>query len=83
MDIYFIWASTPGSTDELWLVDTWDEHSMSDNREGWENSLAEARADHGIDNVRVVKTSIDVAEVQRAFEVITIEPGDISPAQGL
>lgn len=66
MDIYMVWArdALDGS---VWLVDAWDDDSISSNREGWEGTLQKQRENHGADNIRVLVSSVDMDEVLASF----------------
>lgn len=65
MDIHLIWA-TDG--DAIWLVGAWDEDTIAENYQGYTDELARHQKDHGHDNVRVVKASVDFDAVQAAFQ---------------
>lgn len=71
MDIYMIWASEiePNGVRSCWLIDAWDDDSVSGNREGWKQAVDKAQAEHGYDNVRIVKGSVDMDAVRNAFEI--------------
>lgn len=65
MKIWMIWAQDSGAT---WLVGAWDDETRDEVPERWDEELAHAIADHGADNVRVLATSIAMANVHTAFE---------------
>jgi hypothetical protein len=64
MKIHTIWA-TENNPAEAWIVDAWDEYSIDNNKEGWDESLKRAR--HEYPHVRVVVLSVGDAAIQRAF----------------
>lgn len=68
MDIFMIWASDPFDGG-VWLVDAWDNDSISSNQEGWVDCLKKHRQRHGVDNVRVVISSVDLDGVRASFMV--------------
>lgn len=71
MDIYLIWAQESGG-EYRWLVGAWDDDSIGENREGYELDLTQARAEHGAQNIRVVKAHIDFDKVTAAFDVPSV-----------
>lgn len=70
MDVYQIWAQEAGF---FWLVDAWDDDSISGDRSGYEEALKKAHDAHGAENVRVIRTVIDFDAVTKAFEVPTAD----------
>jgi len=67
MDIYLIWAQEPDGNYH-WLVGAWDDDSVGENYAGYEEAVAKAREEHGVENIRVVKARIDFDKVVEAFE---------------
>lgn len=70
MDIYMIWAHDPDGG-YVWLVDAMDDESTQMNDTGWREIEEAARADHGADNIRIVKAFVDLDAVQAAFDAPT------------
>lgn len=70
MDLYMIFVRADGGFTSL--EDAWDEESISDNRSGWDATVKAAVVLHGPQNVRVLKTSVDMDAIRKAFEPITI-----------
>ena len=73
MDIYMIWATdgyapSPG----YWLVEAWDDDTVSENNEGWQEAVDKAYADHGPKNVRITKATVDFDKVLAAFTPVDI-----------
>lgn len=75
MDVYMIWAHESGSA---WLVDSWDDDSISGNGFGWEE--AKDKASKLYKDTRVIKASVDFDRILAAFDVaettLTIEDKD-------
>lgn len=74
MDIFLIWAQE--SDGVMFLVDAWDSDSVDSNYDGWEEAVAEARKNH--DDIRVVKTMIDLDAIRTAFETPTVSSSGLS-----
>ena len=73
MDIYMIWVKYSDGT--LTLVDAWDDDTVMENPEGWQERLDHAltsSASGRRDDVRVVKTSVNFDAVRSAFEIPTV-----------
>lgn len=62
MDIYMIWARSDGF---VWLVESWDDDSISDNANGWEDAKTKAAKAH--DEIRIIKATVDFDKVLAAF----------------
>lgn len=64
-----VWLIIARNGDEMWLIDAWDDDSVSENPEGWRDALAKARADVEPDDLRVVTATLDWDAVRKAFDV--------------
>jgi hypothetical protein len=64
MNVYLIWTRTEGYA---WLVESWDEESIDANEAGWDEAVQKARTEHGPENIRIIKASIDFDKVLEAF----------------
>jgi hypothetical protein len=65
MKIHTIWA-TENNPAEAWIIDAWDEYSIDNNKEGWDESLKRAR--HEYPHVRVIVLSVGGAAIMAAFD---------------
>lgn len=67
MKVWMIWAYEPYS-DHYWLVDAWDDDSVMENNDGWEEAKKKAYEDHGPEEVRITTTTVDIDKVAKAFK---------------
>lgn len=82
MDIFQIWARDSDSpTASKWLIDAWDDDSISSNAEGYAEALSKAREEHGADNVAVIVQAVNMDLVDAAFLPTRIPPADAVPAE--
>lgn len=64
MKIYMIWAQDKYGY--KWMMDAWDDDSVSDNRAGWEAAIKKAEGDGY--SIRVITADLDFDAVDKAFE---------------
>lgn len=72
MKVWLIWAKDEGVLEHVWLVDAWDDETVAENGDGFKEKLAEVRKDHGVDNVVVTVTNVDIGKVYNAFEPVEV-----------
>lgn len=65
MDIYMIWAADGNFH---WLVDAMDDDSIQANDSGWLELKQQAYDDHGYENIRIIKATVDMDAVEAAFK---------------
>lgn len=71
MAVWMIW----GTYDDpmfYHLIDAWDDDTVQDNRKGWEAAIEEAYETHGAQNVRVMRTTVNLDKVIQAFQPVDI-----------
>lgn len=67
MDVYLIVVQ---DTEKVFRVlAAWDDDAIQGNPGGWQGAKTEAYADHGAENIRIVRTSIDWDAVACAFDI--------------
>ena len=72
IEIYTIWTALEWESDAPWMLDAWDEYSIDGNASGWDEALEKAKDEAGGQPVRVLKFIVDYEQVQKAFQVGTI-----------
>jgi len=71
MKIWMIWARDNSDTSGvLWLVEAWDDDSVSGNYDGWEEAIEKAKAEYGGFNVRIASTNVDFDQIAKSFEPV-------------
>lgn len=74
IEINLVWVLN-NEAPHPWVVDAWDEFSIEENFEGYQEALEKAKKDH--DEVRVQRVSVPIRTVDSLFlptEVLKIEP---------
>jgi len=68
-DVLMIWAAEYMALDAPWMVDAWDEFSIENNPEGWEEAVAKAHAEHPAPKhtVKIVKAQVDLSAITDLF----------------
>lgn len=72
MDVWMIWAQDPSDENVLWLVDAWDDESISGNQDGWMAALAKAEEEHGSRFIRIAKTHVDYDAIVESFKPVVV-----------
>ena len=80
MDIYLILATVDEDPDSAWTIGAWDEYRMDGDYDGYVDFLNKARKEHGAENVRVVRATLDHSVVRRAWLVPSCDLSDARPA---
>lgn len=71
MKVWLIWARE-GVMGHVWVVDAWDDETVAENNDGFQQKIAEARRDNGTDNVVVTVTNVDIDKVYSAYEPVEV-----------
>lgn len=72
MDIWMIWAREHDGT--IWLVDAWDDASITEHPEEWRNKVSGSWRDYG--DVRVVKARLNLDAIAAEFETPAVIMSD-------
>lgn len=73
LDVWMIWATDPSDpSGVIWLADAWDQDTVDNNREGWEEAVETARQTHGGGNVRISVTSVNFDALRAAFNPVRV-----------
>ena len=73
LDVWMIWATDPSDpAGVIWLVDAWDQDTVENNQEGWDEAVEKAWAEHGGGNVRISVTSVDYAALEASFKPVKV-----------
>lgn len=51
-----------------WIIDAWDEFSINNHSEGYEEALTKHRESHGHNNVRVLVIEISYESIEEMFK---------------
>lgn len=73
MKIWMIWAVTPHDGHH-WLVDAWDDETVTENYDGWQTAKEKAYEEYGPDNVRIVHSCVDFDKVLKTFLTTDVTP---------
>lgn len=65
MNIFTIWVCDECDPSAAYLLHAWDEFSIDENREGWEEKVAEAKSRY--EAHRIINISIPTSTVREAF----------------
>lgn len=79
MRLFCIWVCDgPLDPENAWLLTAWDEYSVENNYEGWEEELQKAHKNYT--HVRVCEVKVDREHVEALFKNSVI-PGWVMPQE--
>ena len=61
------------SEDTYWTTEAWDENTIDENPQGYEEALKKAQASNGADHVRVLKVQLPEGALAKPFEVPVVK----------
>ena len=74
MIINLIVIRQPGTVeDTFWTSEAWDEYTIDENPEGFDEAIEKAHKEYGGDHVRVLQVRIPKGSLAKPFEVPTVE----------
>jgi hypothetical protein len=77
--ISIIVVRIPGPTNvEYWTTEAWDEFTLDENPQGFEEALDKARQKHGDQHVGVLKVELPRGALAKPFEIPKVE-GKVVP----
>jgi len=74
MTVSIIVVRIPGPTNvEYWTTEAWDEFTLDDNPQGFEEALAKARNQHGAEHVGILEVELPSGALAKPFEIPKVE----------